>query len=172
MGRDSNASADFNAISIHSPRVGRDRANLLDHFIIADFNHFPINGERRHPTDICWDEHNFNPLSPCGETFYLSKEWRHLHFNPLSPCGRDDYYELHNLSVLDFNPLSPCGERRYRCNSIDGLAVSIHSPCGEGALGTQSSCSNKISIHSPRVGRAFEPNIPENPDWFQSTLPV
>ena len=148
------------AISIHSPRAGRD-----------------LEESRRFPTLPY-----FNPLAPCGARHttlktldYLEKISIHspragrdtvaaaaaggsfVDFNPLAPCGAR-LLSMIGLSRVcsHFNPLAPCGARPSRRSFIELLhLISIHSPrAGRDAEPRVIAAGiDGISIHSPRAGR-------------------
>ena len=168
------------AISIHSPRMGRD----------------PTSSESAQ--EPC----NFNPLSPHGERPLLPaassaattisihsprmgrdvrqraarpERW---YFNPLSPHGeRPRPSGRWRRKASYFNPLSPHGERHLHLCAVPERAISIHSPrmgrdgtrihgsgssnlfqstlpaWGETDLDKVPRLEQVISIHSPRMGR-------------------
>ena len=100
-------------ISIHSPRMGRDRRpRQPQRFAPAFQSTLPAWGEtcvpafRPHP----WG--NFNPLSPHGERLAVrATPCNRLNFNPLSPHGERPLRYAGSCSTVNFNPLSPHGER-------------------------------------------------------------
>ena len=125
-------------VSIHPPRVGRDR-KIASHFVTSfRFNPLSPCGEGLgpaaqgnvaaevsiHPPRVGRDpgyvskvkvEACFNPPSPCGEGLMASCSWAILSsFNPPSPCGEGRSSCVRSYSLRKrFNPPSPCGERRY-----------------------------------------------------------
>ena len=141
-------------ISIHSPHAGRDARS-------------------RHSSD---GDHDFNPLSPCGERLFRSSLISTLSSISIhsphagrdrtagaavdtaqisihSPhAGRDDVCGACYSRICDFNPLSPCGER--------------HAERAEAAQ------SASISIHSPHAGRDDTEFVVFDDVIFQSTLPM
>ena len=145
------------SISIHSPRVGRDGQQNLSLPVQYISIHSPRVGRDSSDGLTIPEDHDFNPLSPCGERHY-SFLWIkniNIYFNPLSPCGerlelinydsRQPYISIHSPRVgrdlryavrlsriIYFNPLSPCGERHL---FLKTWAISKNfnplSPCGE-----------------------------------------
>ena len=97
------------AISIHSPRMGRD--------VLCE--HMKVFLEKFQSTLPAW-----------GETHLWHSSRRALrHFNPLSPHGERPPRNRSGRSGYYFNPLSPHGERpRYNSAWVCDLAISIHSP--------------------------------------------
>ncbi len=122
-------------ISIHSPRMGRDRSRPPRRRTRSHFNPLSPHGERPIRRIVSVTVTHFNPLSPHGErqnphgshatekTFQSTlPAWgetcgsgtarlRSLNFNPLSPHGERPHPPHGPLHALDFNPLSPHGER-------------------------------------------------------------
>ena len=77
-------------ISIHAPRVGRDRVH------------------RRVRFQHC----NFNPRAPCGARRRLARRMPCVqNFNPRAPCGARPVTHCYAFPVLYFNPRAPCGAR-------------------------------------------------------------
>ena len=123
-------------ISIHSPRVGRDKRSVTGQPASGISIHSPRVGRDQYYTDSIYRYRHFNPLSPCGERrrSITSATCENLHFNPLSPCGeRPVVCGKGCLRHPYFNPLSPCGERLQHERDTGYI--------------------HYISIHSPRVGR-------------------
>ena len=78
----------INGISIHSPRMGRDRLRHQGGTRYSDFNPLSPHGERQDRTGYIRSLRNFNPLSPHGERPGYRRSRRYpSHFNPLSPHG-------------------------------------------------------------------------------------
>ena len=137
VGRDDwiNPIKNVSTISIHSPRVGRDGPDGGD-------------GARRN---------HFNPLAPRG-----ARRGRALHRpnpHPISihspRVGRDVTLTVIALTEDNFNPLAPRGARRPKNGRRRRRhTISIHSPRVGRDLGRQPvPALGRISIHSPRVGR-------------------
>ena len=114
MGRDRPYQAESIAaiISIHSPRMGRDGHDRAGNDRRVISIHSPRMGRdagawiRFNPLD------DFNPLSPHGERPPCSSMaciW--VHFNPLSPHGERQQAHAGPKRACNFNPLSPHGER-------------------------------------------------------------
>ena len=137
VGRDDwiNPIKNVSTISIHSPRVGRDGPDGGD-------------GARRN---------HFNPLAPRG-----ARRGRALHRpnpHPISihspRVGRDVTLTVIALTEDNFNPLAPRGARRPKNGRRRRRhTISIHAPRVGRDLGRQPvPALGRISIHSPRVGR-------------------
>ena len=164
-------------ISIHSPRMGRDCLGRCVAAATTISIHSPRMGrDRQHRSGIAGDP-DFNPLSPHGER----RAGLHL-------CPHRSGH---------FNPLSPHGERRVTDDMLLAATfISIHSPrMGRDMPDGPDDADDPISIHSPRMGRDqrvcanyhrqpyFNPLSPHgerqprpghnfNPVIFQSTLPA
>ena len=138
MGRDSedDPADDCCAISIHSPRMGRDP-------LVPEFVHTI--------------EH-FNPLSPHGERLSPARPaWPPLGISIHSPrMGRD---RLFGFLISDHgifqSTLPAWGETRLAGDAGTNLLISIHSPrMGRDEYNVEFYKKNyEISIHSPRMGR-------------------
>ena len=123
-------------ISIHSPRMGRDRPPCTRKTVCRYFNPLSPHGERRPAREPLPSPGHFNPLSPHGERHLGEDKWAYAlnNFNPLSPHGeRPAWIQPPSLLLPYFNPLSPHGERP--------------------KAGTARPSRRCISIHSPRMGR-------------------
>ena len=125
------------AISIHSPRTGRDTvsARFDDHNLTISI-HSPRAGR-----DLSL---GLVPRRP--SVFQSTRPVR----------GETAVQKIQNTLIINFNPLAPCGARH-----LDGDAaskaptISIHSPrAGRDLEDTQKALAHSmISIHSPRAGR-------------------
>ena len=163
-------------ISIHSPRMGRD--HLMQNTDQGDvhFNPLSPHGERHNRAKVHNYADNFNPLSPHGERRFIQCCIRFLfYFNPLSPHGERRFWALKMCRMKNFNPLSPHGERRLDDNGTHHApAISIHSP----RMGRDLYVSvNSITLSyfnplSPHGERQFLANLLNRPTLFQSTLPA
>ena len=125
-------------ISIHSPRMGRD--NALPPFVkyYTNFNPLSPHGERRKFVPIRPVQGDFNPLSPHGERLPSSD------CNPLSRQFQSTLPAWGETGMpaeiwpgpWNFNPLSPHGERRmgvWRMRIICGIFQSTLPAWGETA---------------------------------------
>ena len=143
------------AISIHAPRVGRDRTMRK-----------------------CGDtSRNFNPRAPCGARHIAAApDHKHTQFQSTRPVWGATCCILRRHSLApNFNPRAPCGTRRDRRAARCALhRISIHAPrVGRDALAPGVFTEGYISIHAPRVGR----DLPSGGTagqalTFQSTRPV
>ena len=149
----------FYCISIHSPRMGRDRSAVKFLPLQIRFQStLPAWGETRPVLSEWIATDNFNPLSPhgerhraqrqkttgeefqstlpaWGETLYSSGlNWQRKISIHSPRMGRDSDGAARYARTINFNPLSPHGERP-SCREL------LHQPPGN------------ISIHSPRMGR-------------------
>ena len=168
-------------ISIHSPRMGRDRLVRKQMLDCLHFNPLSPHGERHLSNYTACVHVYFNPLSPHGERLFedINSEilldisihsprmgrdldgveaLRRLteYFNPLSPHGERLGACEYAIWNGYFNPLSPHGERRNRvCRVSFVRTISIHSPrMGRDIMGGRGAIQSiAISIHSPRMGR-------------------
>ena len=167
-------------ISIHSPRMGRDIASIVESVYKSAFQStLPVWGETVLDTMARVMEVYFNPLSPYGERPACdganAKEIGN--FNPLSPYGERPSRSTSRTATRYFNPLSPYGERPWEIRAtaagkrfqstlpvwgetcfapvgLHGLLISIHSPrMGRDEQLPAYLAAARISIHSPRMGR-------------------
>ena len=174
------------AISIHSPRMGRDPIPADKSWSASRFQStLPAWGETVLSEWIATDRSDFNPLSPHGERPQPAVEiWVRGGISIHSPrMGRDP--RMHRLSNerprisihsprmgrdpsrdalsgdrRDFNPLSPHGERPYR-RYPGGKPPAFQSTLpawGETADALAAAWAGWISIHSPRMGRDRDTN--------------
>ena len=166
-----------NYISIHPPRVGRDRETASVAGRGPYFNPPSPCGEGPNNVSIRAESAHFNPPSPCGEG--RGNKCKHYRRHPISihppRVGRDSWGRSTMARLPNFNPPSPCGEGR-RCPAKrlgirrfqSTLPVWGGTPAVDLAIG-----GDDISIHPPRVGRDFR-EFPQVKVCivFQSTLPV
>ena len=108
------------AISIHSPRMGRDAGPPASGGKARDFNPLSPHGERREVQSPSPQNLDFNPLSPHGERHLrrVGGHGRLVYFNPLSPHGERRRSGLFRSVPWYFNPLSPHGERHNKSNDF------------------------------------------------------
>ena len=165
------------AISIHTPRVGRDDIR-------------PAGGVFMH---------DFNPHAPCGARLCKMQSRRpSKYFNPHAPCGARPYDELVAALNAGFQSTRPVWGATALVVSMSGrVRISIHTPrvgrdraraidlykrqdfnprapCGarRSPVSVQRARS-AISIHAPRVGRDRMPSMFSVMfGQFQSTRPV
>ena len=145
-------------ISIHSPRMGRDRQGDQDRHCSAISIHSPRMGRdfaeyRR----VARPEH-FNPLSPHGERPFLPSSYGTAiqSISIHSPrMGRDVAAIPCRSWNLRFQSTLPAwGETRQIPSMTFPQQISIHSPrMGRDAAAACATAAHKISIHSPRMGR-------------------
>ena len=147
--------ADDENISIHSPRMGRDRTARVMFFPLSISIHSPRMG--RDPAPL--------------------RDWpRRYPFQSTLPAWGETSDERPRYGIYDnFNPLSPHGERRWRsiASVQTGRFQSTLPAWGETKVEAARYGQGGISIHSPRMGRDAPPHLhrpPKNP--FQSTLPA
>ena len=145
------------AISIHAPRVGRDRASLLGRSRSVNFNPRAPCGARLDDLNFLCLFHDFNPRAPCGArpttpagplicaSFQSTRPvWGATRSAARTPCPR-----------RYFNPRAPCGARHALTSCPQhGSVISIHAP----RVGRDNAKPVRfvywgISIHAPRVGR-------------------
>ena len=118
------------AISIHSPRMGRDRCPQAGRCIRGYFNPLSPHGERLFSMLYRQLSKLFQSTLPAwGETAAACRpRLSPVNFNPLSPHGERPQRLHPQLRRSDFNPLSPHGERPVSNLMQTGLSISIHSP--------------------------------------------
>ena len=172
-------------ISIHAPRVGRDRCRINQRRKILFQSTRPVWGATRkmlkamgiedisiHAPRVGRDgdiglvmasTQNFNPRAPCGARPILPTAFRNSrYFNPRAPCGARRDLPLCLWLTRDFNPRAPCGARQQQLAAVLQLQrISIHAP----RVGRDDACRAcwlkwlSISIHAPRVGRDLLSNV-------------
>ncbi len=121
-------------ISIHSPRMGRDRIFLQSGRFVTFQSTLPAWGETLLCFGLSVPAFYFNPLSPHGERLRIA-----------SPSCSDARFQ---------STLPAWGETGQRSLALVGEGISIHSP----RMGRDQGCHVAealvfISIHSPRMGR-------------------
>ena len=121
-------------ISIHAPRVGRDRSCHQEHWPQLISIHAPRVGRDSYPTCDLSTHQYFNPRAPCGARLFLSRVLAAKeNFNPRAPCGaRLDLPSQHG-KIEAFQSTRPVW-------GATSTAVTCRISCA-------------ISIHAPRVGR-------------------
>ena len=124
-------------ISIHAPRVGRDRLRAQKNLCCGHFNPRAPCGARRRARLKNRLRHLFQSTRPVwGATAIRGARARAEAISIHAPrVGRDDVFLDYERQAHHFNPRAPCGARRDGFNPH--LAV----------------CD--ISIHAPRVGRDY-----------------
>ena len=102
-----------NGISIHSPRMGRDRADFIGLLLATTFQStLPAWGETLLPYSPMDGVEFQSTLPAWGETGFRGAGCRRRpYFNPLSPHGERPNVGGCSGRGRDFNPLSPHGER-------------------------------------------------------------
>ena len=166
-------------ISIHSPRMGRDRPQPPAARPSQDFNPLSPHGERPVGCQLRGRRGNFNPLSPHGERLLSRRERRgrdrfqstlpawgetggagragnSAEFQSTLPAwGETGRQGDAQRQDVDFNPLSPHGERR--CSPAPARRArrfqSTLPAWGETKTMGTLPIHLMISIHSPRMGR-------------------
>ena len=157
MGRDSSSTAGRWAlsISIHSPRMGRDRQRVeQDRRNLPISIHSPRMGRDMTCRAILPVSARFQSTLPAwGETLWVlantpcrmdisihsprmgrdvvgacEYSMQNGYFNPLSPHGERQLFSRFRTRPTDFNPLSPHGERRHEPRTKESRQISIHSP--------------------------------------------
>ena len=142
-------------ISIHAPRVGRDRAAHDRSGAVVISIHAPRVGRDGGKGHAGRGHQHFNPRAPCGARRNIKKKPpSRIKISIHAPrVGRDDKWGQLVYDKQDFNPRAPCGARQK-----DDSRMSSRSD---------------ISIHAPRVGRDFtQPHKDSSALRFQSTRPV
>ena len=143
-------------ISIHSPRMGRDRPNDRQREALKEFQStLPAWGETITAGTGSPTRAHFNPLSPHGERPSLTAADRlaKADFNPLSPHGERQGLSARAPRPGNFNPLSPHGER---------LPLQSGGLCGDGFQSTLPAWGETFRRYAVRGDLHL----------FQSTLPA
>mgnify|MGYP000879715911 CR=1 FL=1 len=122
-------------VSIHAPRVGRDREDIAAQRTMT----------------------GFNPRAPCGAR--LSKLYPYFVVSRVSihapRVGRDLLVCRNALLLCCFNPRAPCGARPMAFGSGMGSTKfqSTRPVWGATAAEKKGDAAETVSIHAPRVGR-------------------
>ena len=145
-------------ISIHAPRVGRDYGRSSGRLRSTISIHAPRVGRDERTISIRREITNFNPRAPCGARRCAATLCVPVRrdFNPRAPCGaRPPSHRLSDRCGRYFNPRAPCGARPDELRHMALLhAISIHAPrVGRDRELTARVNQVVISIHAPRVGR-------------------
>ena len=194
--------ADRRTISIHSPRMGRDRTCATETRPTADFNPLSPHGERpgkqrprRSATLISIHSPRMGRDRPCTDggkqDGHISIHSPRMGRDQPRACecrsfpdisihsprmGRDKSPRLPQAAQNHFNPLSPHGERRCSRGSTYTTCGYFNplSPHGERPVtALRMAADLMISIHSPRMGRDLRTGPWRRWRWrFQSTLPA
>ena len=144
------------AISIHSPRMGRDVSAAGVSSVSPYFNPLSPHGERRVRSPEDRGSGDFNPLSPHGERRLALHDLSAGIISIHSPrMGRDPHWYMICIRSQNFNPLSPHGERHdINPRLIIPTYFNPLSPHGERPCNSVGPPPRHyISIHSPRMGR-------------------
>ena len=165
-------------ISIHPPRVGRDRLQRRAPGGGAGISiHPPRVGRDVQAGPLLSNEHHFNPPSPCGEgpeNCHRRPDRRHISIHP-PRVGRDLSQLSFNIVWMLFQSTLPVWGGTIERFAFSGTArISIHPPrVGRDLWLPLTFEMFGISIHPPRVGRD-SPNLTFlcHNVIFQSTLPV
>ena len=145
-------------ISIHPPRVGRDRGFPVEEYQTVMISiHPPRVGRDADLGRFTTYDRNFNPPSPCGEGpggQDLRPVSKAISIHP-PRVGRDHGGQCHEMEPCDFNPPSPCGEGLCVYAAVVGLQQfqSTLPVWGGTWVAHTATATGTISIHPPRVGR-------------------
>ena len=132
-------------ISIHAPRMGRDRSPRRDCRPRRDFNPRAPYGARHEQTK--------NPQAASAISIHaprMGRDWRRpralfsvLHFNPRAPYGARQTLSYGWIYFWHFNPRAPYGARRRQAHCVlNGAVISIHAPrMGRDSKTAQFSCT-------------------------------
>ena len=101
-------------ISIHAPRVGRDRAAHDRSGAVVISIHAPRVGRDGGKGHAGRGHQHFNPRAPCGARRNIKKKPpSRIKISIHAPrVGRDDKWGQLVYDKQDFNPRAPCGARR------------------------------------------------------------
>ena len=167
----------YDAISIHAPRMGSDRLVMRRRCSRMHFNPRSPDGERRSfPRRARRTGRDFNPRSPDGERrpFLASAASPPIFQSTLPGWGATCPRRCRSCRRWHFNPRSPDGERlRGHVPPVRRVRISIHAP----RMGSDSGYGARrqgsyISIHAPRMGSdSWRPRATVIIMIFQSTLP-
>ena len=166
-------------VSIHAPRVGRDRTYLVSIIIQTSFNSRTPCGARPVDSDSSMVLRRFNSRTPCGarliehytldiigcvsihaprvgRDLYTSIITQDINVSIHAPrVGRDDRYLLVVRLHTSFNSRTPCGARRtlsFVSAIVSGFQFT-HPVWGATEFMVEYASKLDVSIHAPRVGR-------------------
>ena len=169
-------------ISIHSPRMGRDRGKARQKENAMISIHSPRMGRDHIGVFRFQQREDFNPLSPHGERLVVMEAHKTLHpisihsprmgrdehpaalpvFLPLisihSPrMGRDGAPACTNTGITGFQSTLPAWGETKLYIRIDYLSKfqSTLPAWGETSMASTNFFDSSISIHSPRMGRDY-----------------
>ena len=144
-------------VSIHAPRVGRDRKFLSHSGSTHSFNPRAPCGARLRGGRLLWLRKLFQSTRPVwGATPCV---WPYEGTLPVSihapRVGRDPEGVVKRHRLMCFNPRAPCGARRLYAESRDTVSKFQSTRPVWGATLPQDGCGcpQAVSIHAPRVGR-------------------
>ena len=143
-------------VSIHAPRVGRDRAVLSGQSYTIGFNPRAPCGARPVILRDVAAGAGFNPRAPCGARPQLADTMIvDLQFQSTRPVWGATLAGLPIFDHAKFQSTRPVwGATSIAWLSLSGYAVSIHAPrVGRDGLQGGRSEYEGVSIHAPRVGR-------------------
>ena len=150
------------AISIHSPRMGRDISRTSSARSTVYFNPLSPHGERP-PASGHWSRAGyFNPLSPHGERRISARgSGMAKRFQSTLPAwGETKLRPLRGNQRSNFNPLSPHGERLGDCfqfvdfhNNFNPLSPHGERQCWQNHWHTSHAYFNPLSPHGERQER-------------------
>ena len=168
------------AISIHAPRVGRDRTMRKCGDTSRNFNPRAPCGARRSRSRSRLSLSKFQSTRPVWGATHRCRAGSQAHAISIHAprVGRDVLYTAQTLTSAqfqstrpvwdatrsasctvcassNFNPRAPCGTRpSERRNGRAGADISIHAPrVGRDYIDREAAIEICISIHAPRVGR-------------------
>ena len=172
-------------ISIHAPRVGRDRRVFPRRYADRISIHAPRVGRDSKTIRRCRSRSDFNPRAPCGArptaratsatqrriSIHAPRVGRDCamrsmmralrHFNPRAPCGARRRSPPRSSRFANFNPRAPCGARPDAsiAPSAPFAFQSTRPVWGATIRFLRLALHMLISIHAPRVGRDTSPTV-------------
>ena len=163
-------------ISIHAPRVGRDRGLGWGkpHSVVFQSTR-PVWGATTRYCNYSKGKFDFNPRAPCGARPLNSFRNKCLfNFNPRAPCGARRKAGIIVEQVKEFQSTRPVwGATRKSNRSADWVYFNPRAPCGaRRKLSGRRNSSEEISIHAPRVGRDLRGGRGSSPsNYFNPRAP-
>ena len=163
-------------ISIHAPRMGRDRGGKPARCFLQISIHAPRMGRdgKTAPPRAPSERISIHAPRMGRDTVARVLSVRLLYFNPRAPYGARQHRNNNIQDTAHFNPRAPYGARR-RISSFKKSASTFQSTRPVwGATSAVIHCQylQPISIHAPRMGRDFQPRFShQRGEYFNPRAP-
>ena len=163
-------------VSIHAPRVGRDRRSGAARSLCRRFNPRAPCGARLALRLILTIKQMFQSTRPVWGATMQSSSCRDRHAVSIHAprVGRDKASDYRASRTACFNPRAPCGARPTTpAGPLICASFQSTRPVWGATFGlARATHAVDVSIHAPRVGRDCSKPTNFQTDKFQSTRPV